>query len=374
MTNCTAPVEGHTLPVTALRCPVHGAAMMSAAGIKSLPPLPPSSVNSQMGTFAWDVDTNAEEIIALAASSSDEDRRFAARAKRTPDSVLFDLAWDDTTKVRRDISKRKRCPATALTVLSTDSDIEIQAWVATHTDTPPEVLGAMLLESKAERIRACAAGNPSTAPEALRATVDNDLFVLAAIGNPGTPSDVIARFESDTTPLFREAVAGNPSAAADVVMRLAESRKASVRFAAATNPALPEHVQEALLYDDAKNGRNTIDHRDERVWHGLSQNTTLGTQTIDKFFERVQADGSDSADARMADIFLTNPNVSSALIQRGADDGWAEARSARVARIVSLGVDERNRAAINALASQEWWSYEKDGAEVRLVLVAHSDL
>lgn len=115
---CTATATGeHVLPSAALRCPVHGPAMLAAAGIKAAPVPISMSLKPRERT-----DAAAANPVSGAASGEFELRGAAAQSPTIGVEALADLAHDEVASVRSQVARNPRTPSLALVLLSTDEE------------------------------------------------------------------------------------------------------------------------------------------------------------------------------------------------------------------------------------------------------------
>lgn len=366
-TNCSAPVEGHTLPQSALRCPVHGPKMMAAAEI-SLPPLSP------MKTPGADVDNDPDDAYSpdslsrCAMSTNEKTRMAAASNERTPPQVLADLAWDEMPNVRHAVGGNPSTPVTALVALSSDESSSVRQRVACREDAPTAVVDALCEGKEGRSVAGVAVRNRNASPGALVRAVENGEaeVSVSALGNPCMPVDVLTKHATDTRSGFREAIAGNSSTSTETLTLLAASRKATVRAEAAANPNTDPALLGSLSRDLARTGPSA-QWGDMQVQEHVTMNPLASAEVLRSMYER-------GVRRPTAMRIALHQNTPGDLIAKMADAGEASAQAGRRKRISGLGVDETNAEAIALLAEQEWWTFEAGGVEVQLALVAHGNL
>lgn len=186
------------------------------------------SVTSDLGEKAW---------VCAALSGSDEAFNYiTSRGANPPDDYTCEV-----------IAKSPRLAGEALRRMSRSPNVEIRCGVASNTNSPPDVLEALVHDPN-DGVVAGACRNPSMPPAMLKRL----LSVVRA-----TPELMIPAADSRYQPLKHLAL--NPALPADELEQLSGHPDPRVRAAVAAHSALSEELRARLTVDEDPQVRERLD-------------------------------------------------------------------------------------------------------------------
>lgn len=168
----------------------------------------------------------------------------------------------------------------ALNILASNDDDSIRVRVATHTDTPPEILAKLIEDEYGEVRRAAAmnpntpvhallsgpedhhlmaglARNPRTSPEVLTDIARLGICSRGLIENPSTPPEALALLVSDDNS-HQDKLAQSPRTPPEALARLAESSDMDTCLSAARNPNTPPETLAKLALSHSFDVRKAV--------------------------------------------------------------------------------------------------------------------
>ena len=178
--------------------------------------------------------------------------RCVASHPNTPAEVLGRMAEDHSIaeETRCAMARNLKASPTLLQTLANDPSEDVRSVAAAHPTTPVPVL-APLLGDPSIYVRAAVALHPATPEHLLIAVVRHDnLFVLRhAAANPSLPPLAVELMLGDSSRWVRADAVRHPNTPVELAVGMATDRSLEVRRMVAYKPGVPAEVLEQLARD-----------------------------------------------------------------------------------------------------------------------------
>ncbi|MFD8014003.1 hypothetical protein [Streptomyces sp. NPDC058955] len=233
----------------------------------------------------------------FAADPDRERREKLAACPGLPSDVIETLAADPEPDVVVELALFGDAETTAR--LASHPHASVRAAVAANEATPPAVLAALLTGEGLPPVRHCRVCDqeeipfvhdgqcgrrdcvllPGAACDGTHASAVHGMRV-AALGNPATPAEAVARFADHPDPMARWALAGRPDLPAAACAALAGDPLPGIRADLAANPAVDASLARTMAADPVAEVRRALAHHPHLpldVLTDLARTTKLGS-------------------------------------------------------------------------------------------------
>lgn len=223
------------------------------------------------------LELRVDVLEAMAKSSENRDRQFAAKHRSTSGSALKILASDHDSSIRGDVALHPNTTAAELEAMAKDSNSGVRWKLAQNTALSARALIDLASDSDYE-VRMKVAGHLNTPLAQMEAlSTDVNPYVCAAVaGNHNASAAILTALSDAKNSELRVGVAQNSLAPVAILETLAKDSEARVRSAVASNRAAPNFLCEALSTDSSEQVRAKLAANPEisvELLKGLAKDT-----------------------------------------------------------------------------------------------------